>query len=116
MCVQGSRRSSVGGGEPHPLLALICSQSLRTPKVMYACIKGIPIVKEAWLLACFTAHKLLPFGDEVKGSSGHQAFQGLRLHLAGSPGWLQSFGRLIQHAGTHLRPPFFAFPVVLELE
>ena len=107
VCAQGSRRASLGGNAPHPVLALFSGQPIRTTKVMYAYIKGIPIVKEAWLMACVSAHKLLPFDAlDVEGNNraeGHQAFQGLRLHLAGSPGCVQSFGSLIQHAGgcTH---------------
>ena len=103
MCAQGSRRASLGGNTPHPVLALFSGQPIRTTKVMYAYIKGIPIVEEAWLMACVSAHKLLPFDAlDVEGNNraeGHQAFQGLRLHLAGSPGCVQSFGSLIQHAG-----------------
>ncbi len=107
VCAQVSRRASLGGNASHPVLALFSGQPIRTTKVMYAHIKGIPIVKESWLLACVSAHKLLPFDAlHLEGgmeSEGHQAFQGLRLHLAGSPGFMQSFGRLIQHAGrcTH---------------
>ncbi|KAL0028399.1 hypothetical protein WJX77_003852 [Trebouxia sp. C0004] len=104
---QGSRRASLGGGTPsHPVLALFSGQPIRTTKIMYAYIKGIPIVKECWLLACVSAHKLLPFDaldlEGGKRNEGHQAFQGLRLHLAGSPRCMQSFGRLVQHAGGHL--------------
>ncbi|KAL0056193.1 hypothetical protein WJX82_008598 [Trebouxia sp. C0006] len=103
---QGSRRASLGGNASHPVLALFSGQPVRTTKVMYAHIKGIPIVKESWLLACVSAHKLLPFDalhlEGGKGTKAHQAFQGLSLHLAGSPGFMQSFGRLVQHAGGHL--------------
>ncbi len=107
VCTQGSHRASLGGNASHPVLALFSGQPIRTTKVMYAHIKGIPVVKESWLLACVSAHKLLPFGAlDLEGDNrneGHQAFQGLRLHLAGSFGFMQSFGRLIQHAGrcTH---------------
>ncbi len=107
VCAQGSRRASLGGNASHPVLALFSGQPVRTTKVMYAHIKGIPIVKESWLLACVSAHKLLPFDalhlEGGKGTKAHQAFQGLSLHLAGSPGFMQSFGRLVQHAGwcTH---------------
>ncbi|KAA6421927.1 MAG: hypothetical protein FRX49_08246 [Trebouxia sp. A1-2] len=103
---QGSRRASLAGNASHPVLALFAGQPIRTTKVMYAYIKGIPIVKESWLMACVSAHKLLPFDalhvEGGQGNEGHQAFQGLRLHLAGSPAWEPSFGRLIQHAGGHL--------------
>ncbi len=103
VCTQGSRRASLGGNASHPVLALFSGQLIRTTKVMYAYINGIPIVKESWLLACVSAHKLLPFDalhlEGGKGTEGHQAFQELRLHLAGSPAWMPSFGRLIQHAG-----------------
>lgn len=103
MCVQTSRRASLGGSAPYPVLALLCGKPIRTTKVMYAYIKGIPIVQEAWLQACVSAHKLLPFDalhlEEGERSDGHQAFQGLGLHLAGTLEWVQSFGRLIQHAG-----------------
>ena len=82
---------------------------------MYARIKGIPIVKENWLVDCVAAHRLMPFEaphlEEGQGSDGHQAFQGLRLHLAGAPDWLS---RLIQHAGMcpscsviHCQKPLF---------
>ncbi len=107
VCAQGSRRASLGGSASLPVLALFSGQPIRTTKVMYAHIKGIPVVKESWLLACVSAHKLLPFDAlHLEGDNrneGHQAFQGLRLHLAGCPGFMQSFGSLIQHAGrcTH---------------
>ena len=103
VCVQGSRRCSLGAGPAPPPHALIFCESVRTLKVMYAHITGIPIIKDSWLLACVSAHRLLPFGEHqvkgAQGSQGHQAFQGLCIHLAGPPAFQQNFGRLVQHAG-----------------
>ena len=102
-CVQGPRRSSFGGSGSHPVLAVIASTPKRTHKVMYACIKGIPTLQESWLTACLAAHKLLPFyafqQEVTQRDEGHQAFQGLAVHLAGAPAFQQTWGRLIRHAG-----------------
>lgn len=106
--VQGLRRSSLGANPSHPVLAVIASTPKRTPKVMYACIRGIPTLKESWLTACVAAHKLLPLDafqqDVSQRSQGHRAFQGLALHLAGDPLFQHSWSRLIHHAGAPPTP------------
>ena len=111
VCLQGSRRSSLGGAAWQAVLAVIANTTSRTPKVMYACIKGIPTLKEAWLSACVAAHKLLPIAafhqDVVQRADGHQAFQGWAVHLAGSAAFQLTWSKLIRHAGTATLPLLF---------
>ncbi len=49
------------GGRGEGISFVLCDNKLRTPKFLYAVIRGIPIVKPCWVESCVAA------GSQVRG-------------------------------------------------
>ena len=90
---------------------------MRTPKYLYAVIKGLPVVKPEWVHACVAARRQLPMRDQQllcspAAEPPPPVFAGLRIHLHGGRTFVQPFGLLLQHAGAELAPALEA-PAIL---
>eukprot|EP00887_Chlorella_sp_A99_P001413 scaffold8.g1413.t1 len=99
-----ARRESGGGGAvppPPQLTAVISDRNTRTPKFIYACIVGLPVLMKQHLLVrpCLQRQQ-----DAAAAAAGEPAgvFGGLRVHVHAGQQFVGTFSALVQHAGATL--------------